>query len=623
MQKFFSEEGKEMKKPMRKSLVVVLALIMVFAMSSAAFADTTSWTSFQGNDQNNGVITGTFSTEPTWDAVPLLDYGKGTGWSGVDCQPLMTTESGKTYAYVVTDSKVGPKAFKVDCEEKRIADGWERGVALADIPTAQLGTGTIVNDTWYLPVSYDYQILPNAYMSYNGGWSISTQNLSHYYDEQTYTGLHFQTRGPNGGIATMVSAAPMKPIDVSIEDIWADFAIQFGTEQSAAMTDMHVTMSIKADTETNWIQIGELHAAEIPLGVVKEYSVNCTRQLQQAGMTGAKNYRMKLQFSFDFHGSVADEVIVKKAEVYKNNMFVKKIENISTNEKPSAVTMIDYHAYSGTIDGGRGGQLNTPMVYINGNLFFGNWIRGDANGNNYAKYFKLNVNSNQLTTLDTGHTDDGFYLAGATVHKAGSTTYIIFGSDNSHLYMFNANTNSLVSEVSSGITGQIRSSVSYADGGYFFTSKPGYAYKYVLVGTTLTKAWGCQLQGACNATPTIYDGMVYVSLGQFGDTSGKFVGCNIDTGEWDFGDYTPGGPVQSSMLIYDAGDEDLYTYYTVNKADGKGYCKKLGQGNVPVAIGENGYTLQGFAAANGYVVYGNDGVPNEEYNYKVCVYIAY
>ena len=40
-------------------------------------------------------------------------------------------------------------------------------------------------------------------------------------------------------------------------------------------------------------------------------------------------------------------------------------------------------------------------------------------------------------------------------------------------------------------------------------------------------------------------------------------------------------------------------------------------------IGEAGYTLQGFAAANGYLVYGNDGVPDEEYNYKVCVYIAY
>ena len=56
MQKFFSEEGKEMKKPMRKSLVVVLALIMAFAMSTSAFADTTSWTSFQGNDQKSVVI---------------------------------------------------------------------------------------------------------------------------------------------------------------------------------------------------------------------------------------------------------------------------------------------------------------------------------------------------------------------------------------------------------------------------------------------------------------------------------------------------------------------------------------------------------------------------------------
>lgn len=621
MQKFFSEEGKEMKKPMRKSLVVVLALIMVFAMSSAAFADTTSWTSFQGNDQNNGVITGTFSTEPTWDAVPLLDYGKGTGWSGVDCQPLMTTESGKTYAYVVTDSKVGPKAFKVDCEEKRIADGWERGVALADIPTAQLGTGTIVNDTWYLPVSYDYQILPNAYMSYNGGWSISAQNLSWEYDTTNYTGLHFETIGPNGGIAQMISNSQTMPINVNVEDIWADFTIQFGSDTSAQMMNMNAKMYIKAQTESEWLLLGELTESQIPIGKPKELSVNCTRQLQQAGMGGNRLYQLKLEFSFD--GATANEVIVKKAEVYKNNMFVKKIANLSTTTEPTAETMIDFHTYSGAIDGGRSGQLNTPMLYINGNLFFGNWTRPDANGNNYAKYFKLNASNNQLTTLNTGHTDDGFYLAGATVHKAGSTTYIIFGSDNRHLYMFNANTNSLVSEVSSGITGQIRSSVSYADGGYFFTSKPGYAYKYVLVGTTLTKAWGCQLQGACNATPTIYDGMVYVSLGQFGDTSGKFVGCNIDTGEWDFGDYTPGGPVQSSMLIYDAGDEDLYTYYTVNKADGKGYCKKLGQGNVPVAIGENGYTLQGFAAANGYVVYGNDGVPNEEYNYKVCVYIAY
>lgn len=610
-----------MKKRMRISFVVVLALIMVFAMSTSAFANTTSWTSFQGNNQNNGVITGNFSTAPTWKAVRLLDATKTTGWSGVDCQPLMTTENGKTYAYVVTDSNEGAKAFKVDCDTKTVVSGWQGGVPLTNIPTAQLGTGTIVNDTWYLPVSYDYQILPNAYMSYNGGWSISAQNLSWEYDTTNYTGLHFETIGPNGGIAQMISNSQTMPINVNVEDIWADFSIQFGATPGAQMTDMNAQMYIKAQGQSSWIPLGGLSASDIRIGEVEEFSVNCTRQLQLAGMGGDRLYQLKLEFSFN--GTTANEVIVKKAEVYKNNMFVKKIENISTATAPSAVTMIDYHTYSGTIDGGRGGQLNTPMVYINGNLFFGNWTRGDANGNNYAKYFKLNVNSNQLSTFDTGHTDDGFYLAGAAVYKSGSNTYLIFGSDNSHLYMFNANTNALVSEVSSGIVGQIRSSVSYADGGFFFTSKPGYIYRCSFNGAKLVRNWETSLNGACNATPTIYDGMAYVSLGQFGDTDGKFAGCNIDTGIMEFGDYTPGGPVQSSMLIYKDSENDLYTYYTVNRADGKGYCKQLGQEH-PIAeeIGEAGYTLQGFAAANGYLVYGNDGVADADYKYTVSVYVA-
>ena len=621
MQKFFSEEGKEMKKRMRKSLVVVLALIMAFAMSTSAFADTTSWTSFQGNDQNNGVISGNFSTAPTWEAVRLLDATKTTGWSGVDCQPLMTTENGKTYAYVVTDSNEGAKAFKVDCDTKTVAPGWQGGVPLTNIPTAQLGTGTIVNDTWYLPVSYDYQLLPNAYMSYNGGWSISAQNLSWEYDTTNYTGLHFETIGPNGGIAQMISNSQTMPINVNVEDIWADFTIQFGSDTSAQMMNMNAKMYIKAQTESEWLLLGELTESQIPIGKPKELSVNCTRQLQLAGMGGDRLYQLKLEFSFN--GTTANEVIVKKAEVYKNNMFVKKIENISTATAPSAVTMIDYHTYSGTIDGGRGGQLNTPMVYINGNLFFGNWIRGDANGNNYAKYFKLNVNSNQLTTLDTGHTDDGFYLAGAAVRKTGARTYIVFGSDNSHLYMFNADTNALVSDVSDDIIGQIRSSICYDDGGIYFSTKSGIFYKYAVNSSReLTLIWSQNLSLPSNATPTVSDGVVYAAVGEFGHPLGKLYALNALTGEAVGGAYTAGGPVQSSLLIYETDENEVYAYYTVNSAVGKGYCKHFDQTPSGEEIGEAGYTLQGFAAANGYLVYGNDGVADAEYKYTVSVYVA-
>lgn len=608
-----------MKKRIRISFVVVLALIMVFAMSTSAFANTTSWTSFQGNNQNNGVITGNFSTAPTWKAVRLLDATKTTGWSGVDCQPLMTTENGKTYAYVVTDSNEGAKAFKVDCNAKKVADGWQGGVPLTNIPTAQLGTGTIVNDIWYLPVTYDYQILPNAYMSYKGGWTISTQNSDWDYDTTNFTGLHFNTRKPYGDIVQMISNSQTMPINVNVEDIWADFTIQFGSDTSAQMMNMNAKMYIKAQTESEWLLLGELTESQIPIGKPKELSVNCTRQLQQAGMGGNRLYQLKLEFSFD--GATANEVIVKKAEVYKNNMFVKKIANLSTTTEPTAETMIDFHTYSGAIDGGRSGQLNTPMLYINGNLFFGNWTRPDANGNNYAKYFKLNVNSNQLSTFNTNCTDDGFYLAGAATYKAGRTTYLIFGSDNGKLYLFDADTLALKSTVNVGE--KIRSSICYDNGGIYFSTKSGIAYKYEINSSKqLTRVWSRGLALPSNATPTVSDGVVYVAVGEFGSDLGKLYALDALTGEDVDGAYTSGGPVQSSLLIYETDENEVYAYYTVNSAVGKGYCKHFDQTPSGEEIGEAGYTLQGFAAANGYLVYGNDGVADAEYKYTVSVYVA-
>ena len=608
------------KRTTKKGLVLVLALIMVFAMSTSAFADTTSWTRFQGNDQNNGVITGEFSTAPTWQAVELLDATKTTGWSGVDCQPLMTTENGTTYAYVVTDSNEGAKAFKVNCDTKTVATGWENGVSLTDIPTAQLGTGTIVNDTWYLPVTYDYQILPNAYMSYNGGWTLTTTNLTGTYDLVNYTGLHFLTDSDGGGSATMISDQQTMPINVDVEDIWADFTIQFGSTTSVEMTNMAAEMYIKAADQSSWISLGSLSTSDIQIGEATELSVNCTRQLQQAGMSGDKLYQLKVVFSFD--GTSSNEVIVTKAEVYKNNMFVKKIENISSATSPSATTMVDYHTYSGTIDGGRGGQLNTPMLYINGNLFFGNWTRNDANGNNYAKYFKLNVESDQLFTFDTGRTDDGFYLAGATKYKSGLVTYLIFGSDNGNLYLFNANNMALQSTANVGENEKIRSSVCYDEGGIYFSTKDGFAYKYqVNSSRQLVEAWSKNLSLPSNATPTVSGGIVYVAVGNFGSDLGKLYALDALTGDEVDGAYTAGGPVQSSMLIYEADEDNTYTYYTVNSAAGKGYCKLFDQSTTGTEIGEAGYTLQGFAAANGYLVYGNDGVYSDG-SYTVSVYVA-
>ena len=100
----------------------------------------------------------------------------------------------------------------------------------------------------------------------NGGWSISAQNLSWEYDTTNYTGLHFETIGPNGGIAQMISNSQTMPINVNVEDIWADFTIQFGSDTSAQMTNMNAKMYIKAETESEWLLLGELTESQIPIG---------------------------------------------------------------------------------------------------------------------------------------------------------------------------------------------------------------------------------------------------------------------------------------------------------------------------------------------------------------------
>ena len=614
-----------MKKHFRKVLTVVMMLAMVFAMSSTAFADTLEWTSFQGNNQNNGVITGVFSTSPEWVGVELLSSAETTGWSGISSQPLMTVEGDELipYAYVVTDSNTGPRAFKVNCNTKKIAKGWEGGVQLTDVPTAQLGTGTINGADWYIPVAYDCQVLPNAYMSYDGGWDIYAPEMGYRYDTTNYSGLHFSPWWWTGGKAVMVSEPSTTAIDISKEDIWADFSIQFGADSSAQIYDADAKLYIKPTNEEEWTEIGKLKYSDIEIGTPKEYSINCTEMLQNAGYTGSRYYQLKIEFSL--RSETKSEVIVSKAEVYKNNMYIKKIANINTDKTPEAVTMVDWHTYDETVPaGGRGGQLNTPLLCYNECLYFGTWTRADASNHCKGKYYKLNINTNTLSEYNTGYRDDNYYLAGATMFISGETNYLIFGSDNGNMYVFDAEKCKL-KDVKS-VEGMIRSSICYADGGLYFTSKDGTegtVHKYIINKEgRLKKVWSTPLGEPSNATVSVYKGVVYASTGKIGSGEGMIAALDALTGKVTDSVYCEGGPIQSSLLVYEDYYGDIYHYYTTNRFDGSGKCKRFDHTSVPFNIGEAGYALQGFAAGNGCLVYGNDGVYDETGRCTVKLYIT-
>ena len=610
-----------MRKSLKKLFSVIMILTMIMTMNSAVFAGTdyeeldesNSWTSFQGNSQNNGVITESKVSEEGAGTVLLLDETQTTGFSGVDCQPLMTTEDGKTFAYVVTDSNSGPKAFKVDCAEHRVAKGWENGVKLSDVSCSQLGTGTIVGDTWYLPVSYDVNILPNPYFSYEGGWDVST-NMRYTYSSD-WTGIKFKTVNPYiDNVATLTSDPGDMTIDVSKEDIWANFSITFGACTALFGT---VELYIKPVKDKEWIEIGKMDIAEIESGFAKDYSVNCTKILQKAGKTGEQQYQLRIDFRFRTSYAESPQVTISQAGINKNNMYLKKIDNLSSSKTPQVETLIDFHEYEGSIPGGRSAQFNTPLLYVDGNLYFGDWIRGDEGENNYAKYFKYNIENDSLDVMETGRKDDGFYFAGAASFKVGKDDCIAFGSTNGMLYMFNAETLELISQVQTD--SPIKSSVCYADGSLYFTRTDGVIDKFEIDKKgQLVQSWEYNLGLPTTVTPVVKEGKVYVTAGySYDDNSGKIFVIDAQTGGLIDELITDGGTVAGSFLICETVDGKEYVYFTTNNADGHGTRKALDGSGEIAQFGSSGYTLQGFAATKDYLVFGNDGNFDEAGNCRV------
>lgn len=139
----------------KKVLSVCLSLAMAAGMlSTSAFA---SWNVYGGSDNHNAVVTEAPTGTPTVASINLLN--SNSGWDGVDNVPLLQTENGVTYAYVLYDGHAaGAHLAKIDCEaaiEKaqsgediyKAATEWD--VQLESSSGFQLSTPVLHDDTVY------------------------------------------------------------------------------------------------------------------------------------------------------------------------------------------------------------------------------------------------------------------------------------------------------------------------------------------------------------------------------------------------------------------------------------------------------------------------------------------
>ncbi|CAD6493704.1 MAG: Outer membrane protein assembly factor BamB [Candidatus Argoarchaeum ethanivorans] len=254
------------------------------------------------------------------------------------------------------------------------------------------------------------------------------------------------------------------------------------------------------------------------------------------------------------------------------------------------------------------GQMNTPVVYDDHKIYFGDWDGNKA----YYCYSDTGTEIWQRTS----ESGSGYYWAGA----ATIGDYLVYGDDAGHLTsVYKANGTTVheidVSTEFSVTANEIRSSICYVENldRIYFTSKGGYIYALGMNndGTFDTTDKHYAYIGYSTSTPAVYNNKVYVGAGgMYGGGSGvSCLDADLTDEDWHF--VAAAGAVQSSPAIttaYDDGDGEVYIYVTTNTAAGKVYCVNE-SGVEQWSWGESGktdWTLCGVAISDGWIFYGTD-----------------
>ncbi|WP_170943310.1 outer membrane protein assembly factor BamB family protein, partial [Methanosarcina spelaei] len=199
---------------------------------------------------------------------------------------------------------------------------------------------------------------------------------------------------------------------------------------------------------------------------------------------------------------------------------------------------------------GDGKQLDTPILYSEGKIYFGEAMGGH-------KYYCYDESGNEVwsrASTTQVSTEGSYYWAGAAL--IGNN--LVYGDDDGHLVSVNKDTGADIDEVDVssefGVTsGKIRSSVLYVEDlkRIYFTSSGGYCFAlgFDAAKGTFDNSDKHSIKVAYStSTPAFYKGRIYMGTGAAMGGAGKGLYCldaDLDGVIWDY----PAGVVQSSPAI--------------------------------------------------------------------------
>jgi hypothetical protein len=570
-----------MKTLSKKSLSILLAIVLAFSLAITAFAD---WTSYQKNNNNNGRITGSSPLKSslgtltgTNQKTAQLPYN-GTIYSGVDVSPLMFSN----YAYVlynggtVSGTSGGARLAAYDYTSNLASAFFNIQLDADAVNIQQLATPYIdsTNKVLYAAVTYGTYYLNAASMA---GW---TQNGS-----VTIDGSGVATFTGNGSVSTPVTLAN------------ATHTLYVPTNLTKTVSGTaHYTIALTGGGNTYTLDNSTLYYSDWGGGTWTTYD----------GGSAIPSGNYTLTISVDSISN--DTVTASTSQVERYDWRLYSVSGIDTASPTRSATWLATGE----------GQINSHINTAGNNLYFG-VSYGDHS------YYQYNISTASLTPFKPGTDGDNFYWAGACKVSISGTDYMVFGSDSGTMYVRPVGDNfgnsvygnSFAATQSSGL---IRCSVVESGSSIYYTSKNGYAYKIqtstITSGTPTITNLALPSGANSTSTPVVSsNGVIYVSYYIAGSypATGGVVAIKDST----FSSYTTvysGDSVQGPVIVYTSGNYD-YVYFTTNTDAGKGYCYSVlktnlassAKWNTATTIGTANYILQGMAASeNGYLVFGND-----------------
>lgn len=553
-----------------KALPILLALVLVLATATPAFAE---WTSFQRNNVNNGrLVNAPTAPAPSYTSVTLPGE---IGATGVNTTPVTQIVAGAATAYTLYDGGVasatygGARLSSVNLETA--AENWNIRLDAAAGGSQQLSTPYLdsANDILYAGVTYYDNKLQGTSV---GGWKDANNNplVSFSFPANTATTIHYDNLSFTG--------------DYYSPQLTTDIMVTAGliTSCSAALTGAGGTYNLTAYPTAGYnLNFYGDGSTLIPGGAYTlSMTINPTSTLAPTNV----------------------QYLISHWKLYK-------VEDVDTTPDPDEIA-------------GGDGQINTPIDTAGGYLYFGIY-EGDR------CFYQCTTGGTKTPFPPAGGED--FYWAGAAKYDVDDDDdYVVFGSESGTVYMRPRGANFGDLAYGSSITlpgaGNIRSSICYDENGgnFYCTSKGGYLWQ---IPTNLSSAASVDIKDptyatASTSTPVVSDnGIVYV--GCYNSFSGgavkgvpaaAFAPANL------FTVYTGANkPVQCSVTAYsDTINLIDYIYFTTNSGPGTGYCYSVDPFSTPVATAQvwskaavnYDYTLQGMAtedsAGHVYMAFGDN-----------------